>query len=185
MSVTPTLSPVARGHSTHRVALLSCNTHHAPSCDAGLPLRAHHPPTICRRDYAAYGKGCCCTAFGCCRKKCRTGFKDDGGCMCKRDANTIWKSTYDRGAGYAKYRTRIKDSYMPGSRTAIRSFTKRTAWRDAKPLTCPPGKENDAGLCYTPCASGYTGEQGAGGSQHERACTCLRMDDHVARGTVR
>lgn len=132
---------------------------------AGFPPRAHHPPATCRRDYAAYGKGCCCTAFGCCRKKCRTGFKDDGGCMCKRDANTIWKSTYDRGAGYAKYRTRIKDSYMPGSRTAIRSFTKRTSWRDTKPLTCPPGKENDAGLCYTPCASGYVGEQG-GGCQH-------------------
>ncbi len=46
-----------------------------------------------------YGKGCCCIYwFGwrCCG--CGGGYNDDG-CTCRRNADLIWKNTYDRGVG--------------------------------------------------------------------------------------
>lgn len=40
-----------------------------------------------------YGKGCCCTVFGCCG--CPEGYKDDG-CFCRQ---SLMKKSYGRGAG--------------------------------------------------------------------------------------
>ncbi len=88
---------------------------------------------------------------------CNSGYQDDGACLCVRWANTIWKQTYDRGVGYPKYRTYVKYSYMPGSRTAIKSFSKRTSWRNAYPMVCASNKQTDAGLCYNYCNTGYKG----------------------------
>ncbi|KXZ51418.1 hypothetical protein GPECTOR_12g380 [Gonium pectorale] len=114
-------------------------------------------PLSCWRDYAAYGKGCCCTWFGCCGRNCGGGFGDDGGCLCVRHASLIWKATYDRGVGYVKYRTMFKESYTPGSRSAIQSFSKRTSWRNALPLVCNPKYEVQGALCYDYCPSKYKG----------------------------
>ncbi|KAG2439122.1 hypothetical protein HXX76_004490 [Chlamydomonas incerta] len=116
-------------------------------------------PLSCWRDVNIYGKGCCCVRiFGhksCCG--CRDGYKDDG-CTCRRDADLKWKDTYDRGVGYPKYKTFIKDSYLNSAVSAVRSFAKKTQWRDAYPMVCAPDKDYDgAALCYDKCRSGYTG----------------------------
>lgn len=52
----------------------------------------------CTYSSAGYGKGCCCTIFGCCNTNCNgnPNFYDDGGCMCQ--PKTIGKS-WDRGIG--------------------------------------------------------------------------------------
>ncbi|KAG2436055.1 hypothetical protein HYH02_011766 [Chlamydomonas schloesseri] len=116
-------------------------------------------PLSCWRDVHIYGKGCCCVKiFGhksCCG--CRSGYSDDG-CTCRRNADLKWKDTYDRGAGYPKYKTFIKDSYMNSASSAVRSFAKKTQWRDAYPMVCGPDKDYDgAAICYDKCRSGYTG----------------------------
>ncbi len=135
-------------------------TERAPHPGMPLPLHPYHArPMYGRRWYDSYGKGCCCTWFGCCDVGCNPGYGDDGGCLCVRWADTIWKSTYDRGVGYAKFRTYIKSSYLPDVRTAIKSFAKQTSLRGSIALTCASGKDTDAALCYDTCASGYTGEQ--------------------------
>ncbi|PNW79689.1 hypothetical protein CHLRE_08g363100v5 [Chlamydomonas reinhardtii] len=124
------------------------------SCPSGY----RNDPLSCWRDVDIYGKGCCCVYFfgwRCCG--CNGGYTDDG-CTCRRNADLIWKSTYDRGVGYPKYRTYIKDSYLNSAVSAVRSFSKRTQWRDAYPMVCAPDKDYDgAALCYDKCQAGYTG----------------------------
>ncbi|KAG2433331.1 hypothetical protein HXX76_008396 [Chlamydomonas incerta] len=117
----------------------------------------HSPSLPIRRGAHSYGK-CCCTVFSksCC-SSCNAGYTDTG-CTCYRGPSTIWKKTYDRGVGYPKFRTFVKDSYLDSSTSALRSFAKKTQWRDTKPLVCGPDKDYDgAAICYDKCAAGYTG----------------------------
>eukprot|EP00198_Chlamydomonas_reinhardtii_P006687 XP_001696023.1 predicted protein [Chlamydomonas reinhardtii] len=123
------------------------------------PSGYRNDPLSCWRDADINGKGCCCVnIFGhkrCCG--CGSGYHDDG-CTCRRNADLKWKDTYDRGVGYPKYRTYIKDSYLNSAVSAVRSFSKRTQWRDAYPMVCAPDKEYDgAALCYDKCQAGYNG----------------------------
>jgi hypothetical protein len=63
---------------------------------------------ICRSGYTdtgafcqtwpdTYGKGCCCTIWGCCG--CRSGYTDNG-CTCGKSGSTYAKGSYGNGAGY-------------------------------------------------------------------------------------
>ncbi|GLC59443.1 hypothetical protein PLESTB_001487800 [Pleodorina starrii] len=136
------------GYSSNGLTMCIQNT-----CPAGYD---NHPLT-CYRGFDTYGKGCCCTWFGCCNRGCSPGFSDDGGCMCTKWADIIWKSTYDRGVGYPKFRLRAKKSYIPRQWGAVQSFSKRTQSRGSRVLGCATDKEYDAGLCYPYCSAGYTG----------------------------
>jgi hypothetical protein len=116
----------------------------------------HHLNVHCRRDYASHGKWCCCTIFGCCGG-CRDGFHDVG-CFCARDAHLIWKDKYDRGVGRPKYRFYFRSSYIPRSRSVIKSWRRRTQDRDwGSPLICPPELEQNGLLCYPKCARTHYG----------------------------
>ncbi|GLC46768.1 hypothetical protein PLESTF_000429100 [Pleodorina starrii] len=111
----------------------------------------------CFRRFDTYFKGCCCTFWGCCNRQCSPGYADDGGCMCTKWPDIIWKSTYDRGAGYPKLRLRARKSYMPRQWSALQSFSRKTQSRGSQSLGCATDKEYDAGLCYPYCRSGYKG----------------------------
>lgn len=50
--------------------------------------------TSCWSDAHIYGKGCCCTIFGCCHN-CPAGYTDDG-CTCRKTDVGIKKTLFDR-----------------------------------------------------------------------------------------
>lgn len=64
-----------------------------PVCWESCPSGYKDDGAFCRKDADIYGKGCCCTVFGCC-KKCRSGYKDDG-CTCRKDAHIFAKVRHE------------------------------------------------------------------------------------------
>ena len=97
-----------------------------------------------------YGKGCCCTAWGCCG--CRSGYTDDG-CTCRRDAcnadeQWIASMCYPKcKAGYSNAGCCI---CQPDQ-----GFTGFMWLWDRQ--QCEPGYANFGGLCYAPPGTSSTG----------------------------
>lgn len=77
----------------------------AGTCWQNCPDWATDWGGTCWDHLSIYGKGCCCTVFGCCG--CGDGYHDDG-CTCRRD-RTFTKSSYIQGG-----QTQQKD--CPGGR---------------------------------------------------------------------
>jgi hypothetical protein len=111
--------------------------------------------TACWKDFQSYGKGCCCTKYGCCNVKCKPGFHDDGGCMCQKHADKYYKDKYiARSTPLPSYPRRSfkLDSYVNGTIT-------RDSYGNGggNPKKCPPSHpdESTAGLCNKKCKAGY------------------------------
>ncbi|XP_024527100.1 uncharacterized protein LOC112345149, partial [Selaginella moellendorffii] len=71
-----------------------CSANHTgvgPVCWRSCPSDTRDMGGVC---WSSYGKGCCCTVFGCCGG-CKPGYKD-AGCFCRR---SFTKHSYGRGAG--------------------------------------------------------------------------------------
>jgi hypothetical protein len=90
--------------------------------------------TTCWKDVHIYGKGCCCTAFGCCGN-CPSGYNDDG-CTCRRPEQKFAKSYVPQSI--------IQPSYIPESIKV-----------HSTPASCPSDRDEKDGLCYPKCADGY------------------------------
>ncbi|CAC5356078.1 unnamed protein product [Mytilus coruscus] len=118
--------------------------------------------TSCWSDAHIYGKGCCCTIFGCCNR-CESGYHDDG-CTCRKTDVGIKVTLFQRqGCGpdeeingllcYPK----CKEGYFasgccictPNGGAGIRiTFQQRQKCRD--------GTEAYGDLCYPKCLAGYS-----------------------------
>ncbi|KAG2485734.1 hypothetical protein HYH03_015543 [Edaphochlamys debaryana] len=85
---------------------------------------------------------------GICYPSCRDGYHSNkltmcianscpSGCTCYKDAQIIGK-TYDRGVGYAKFRSYLKSSYPARNPvSSIKTFWKKTQWRQEQVMVCP------------------------------------------------
>ncbi|KAJ3077814.1 hypothetical protein HK102_004947, partial [Quaeritorhiza haematococci] len=67
-----------------------------PVCWQSCPGGYTDDGAFCRKPGHIYGKGCCCTIWGCCG--CDAGYNDDG-CTCRIDPHIFAKESYGRGAG--------------------------------------------------------------------------------------
>ncbi len=121
-------------------------------------------------------------ARGC--STCPSGYRNDG-CTCRRDAHIFAKASYGRGAGepmvcpstkeydaglcYPKCNSgyvgvgpvcwgSCPNGYTDDGATCRKTHWKSSYGRSAGEIrVCSSDLENDAGLCYSPCESGYYG----------------------------
>ncbi len=96
-----------------------------PVCWQTCPANYSDTGAFCQIWPHIYGKGCCCTVFSksCC-DICLTGYTDDG-CTCRKNGNTVVKSSYGRGVGFVRR------------------------------INCTDDLIEVAGLCYRPCRKSY------------------------------
>ena len=85
----------ARGDVSHTYARGAGRIPDKRPCPEGL----RDDGVSCWRDAHIYGKGCCCTIWGCCKNKCKSGYHDDG-CTCRRTdigiKVALWERQYCR-----------------------------------------------------------------------------------------
>jgi len=105
---------------------------------------------LCRRNADIYGKGCCCTLFGCCHN-CKSGYTDDG-CTCRKDVHIYAKKSSGRGAGY------------PMSCTADQDSNAGLCYK-----RCNSGFVGVGPVCWAGCPAGWT-DCGAGCAPDKHGC---------------
>lgn len=127
------------------------------SCDPGQQKNGALCYPVCRSGYIGVGPVCW--------EVCPPGYTDDGA-TCRRDAEIIsadngscpWWDVC--GLTFAEGCSSCPAGYANDGCTCrkdVHIFWKSSYGRGAgSPLTCG-GKQYDAGLCYTPCAAGYSG----------------------------
>lgn len=115
--------------------------------------------------YQSYGKGCCCTDFGCCG--CLKGF-DDHGCYCDRRQGCN-EEGYVECSGLC-YKTCAKGFHnvscsvcspdKSSNATPLlssQSCLNDSYVREGNRLGCAKSEDLDGGLCYSQCAKGSRG----------------------------
>jgi hypothetical protein len=147
----------------------------SPSRAAICPRGYTHMGLTCFRGMQSYGKGCCCTIWGCCGG-CKPGFKDIG-CFCHIDAHSVGMDRMRCPHGYflSKWTGRCHKKCPPGY-----SNTGETCYRgphNNAEFSCRPGEilagtkrcfpgngdtceaheQLNGALCYPKCRSGFHG----------------------------
>jgi len=105
-----------------------------------------------------YGKGCCCTVFGCCHN-CNSGYTDVG-CLCQVSAPTIAKSSSGRGAG-------IIPTGCPSDRHNEAGLCYSS---------CPSGSVGLATTCWSQCTGTFSSDCGASCATSSGACSSAIFD---------
>lgn len=126
-------------------------------CPSGL----RDDGTSCWSDAHIYGKGCCCTVWGCCNR-CRSGYHDDG-CTCRKIDVGIKLSIFDRQRCHAdeeKYGSLCYPKCAPGYHPAgCCMCAPHGGARIIKTLaarqSCHSDEEMYGQLCYPKCREGY------------------------------
>ncbi|CAG2226213.1 unnamed protein product [Mytilus edulis] len=117
--------------------------------------------TSCWNDAHIYGKGCCCTLFGCCHN-CRSGYHDDG-CTCRKTNVGITHSLFDRQYchddedmyGRLCYPKCAADYHATGCCICTPRGGPRVIKTLAQRQYCNSNEERYGGLCYPKCKAGY------------------------------
>jgi len=99
-----------------------------------------------------YGKGCCCTVFGCCHN-CNSGYTDVG-CLCQVTAPTTAKSSSPRGAG-------LIPTGCPSGRNNEAGLCYNS---------CPSGSVGLATTCWSKCSGALSTDCGASCASSSGAC---------------
>ncbi|XP_060594498.1 cubilin homolog [Ruditapes philippinarum] len=126
-------------------------------CGSGL----RDDGTSCWSDARIYGKGCCCTLWGCCNK-CPSGYRDDG-CTCRKLDVGIKTTLFDRLSCKAtedKYGVRCyprcKSGFSPvGCCICQPHGGPRIVLSLASRHRCRENEDLHGALCYPKCKEGY------------------------------
>jgi len=105
-----------------------------------------------------YGKGCCCTVFGCCHN-CNSGYTDVG-CLCQVSAPTLAKSSFARGAGH-----------IPTGCPSNRHNEAGLCYS-----SCPSGSVGLATTCWSQCKGTLSTDCGAACASSSGACGSAIFD---------
>ncbi|XP_045202878.2 cubilin homolog [Mercenaria mercenaria] len=126
-------------------------------CPSGL----RDDGTSCWNDAHIYGKGCCCTLWGCC-DKCPVGYHDDG-CTCRKTNVGIVRTLFQRlscNSTEDKYGSRCYPKCAPGYSPVGCCICEPDGGPGivqtlAKRQSCHENETMHGGLCYPKCKGGY------------------------------
>jgi len=126
-------------------------------CPSGL----RDDGTSCWRDAHIYGKGCCCTIWGCCNK-CKSGYHDDG-CTCRRTGVGIKVTLFARQrcrsheekCGSLCYPKCKYGYHKAGCNLCAPNGGAGIKVTLGQRYTCKSNEELHGALCYPKCKTNY------------------------------
>lgn len=125
-------------------------------CPAGL----RDDGTSCWSDAHIYGKGCCCTLWGCCNE-CKPGYNDDG-CTCRKTDVGIKLNLFQRQkcrSDEDKYGALCYPKCKAGYRAVGCCICQPDDAHIVKTLaqrqSCNSNEERYGALCYPKCKNGF------------------------------